>query len=183
MTEKETERAIGKIDSVSVKENPDKNGKWDRRASITLDMGNGKKMIVSTFNEDDIDFANSKNGKMVRVAYKNKKSGNTVYHNLLKGGIEEYEETAAPDVKEEKVESNPKLPETGTNKFDSDGNDLSKKSNKEQKVALIETSDKQTFVKQINKLNMSKNVFATTYRPVVKGDKLIYTAIVFFKED
>ena len=58
------------------------NEAW-KRASIDIVLGDGSKTKASTFNESDIDIANSLNGKLAEITYVKKGT----YNNMTKGGI------------------------------------------------------------------------------------------------
>lgn len=130
--------AKGKLIGVEISEgNKSDGGTW-KRAAISIQSDN-KKTIVATFNTNDIDKANSLNGKEVEAIY----TKNGKYNNLIEGGINTLE--GQPITEEEVVSdvNQTKLPEKGTNNFNSQGQDTTPQNQKPAQEYWTEKEKKQ----------------------------------------
>ena len=135
MTQAQKYSMKGILRGVEITEGAKKDGSSWKRASLKIEK-DGNSSHVATFDENDIDKANTLNGKEVEAIYT--KSPDGKYKNLVKGQIKAIGQGEAPVTEEEvvsndtpikeeviKEESQVKTPATGTNNFNSDGKDTS----------------------------------------------------------
>lgn len=84
MADKEQFTLTGKLTAVEVTEAPP-GAIWKKRATLKITEENGNKYMIGTFEDTDIDMANSLNGKTVTALFT--KSKDEKYNNLNKAGI------------------------------------------------------------------------------------------------
>jgi len=132
MTQAQKYSMKGILRGVEITEGAKKDGSSWKRASLKIEK-DGNSSHVATFDENDIDKANTLNGKEVEAIYT--KSPDGKYKNLVKGQIKAIGQGEAPVTEEEvvsdetpvqeviKEESQVKTPDMGTNNFNSAGKD------------------------------------------------------------
>ena len=161
----------GILKGVEITNGQKKDGSSWKRASLKIEK-DGNTKTIATFDENDINKANTLNGKEIELIYT--KSNDGKYNNLEKRQINELGQGEAPVTEEEVVSNTPikeevsqvKTPAEGTNNFNSEGKDTTP-------IKEEPSDDKMSKGDWDNKDKRSKRAMAISYaKDLVIGGKL-----------